>query len=238
MRVTMPGKIDEETPRARFTNLHRILRDRICLLSYLPGAAISEAELAREFGISRTPIRRVLQMLEVEGLVETKPNVGSIVTAVDLKSLRDAFALRVKLSELLGDMNPVGELKPVVKTLPALASECRSLLTKPDVGALCLISHQLQHALLGLSGNSEYRLVTQALYFKTIRAYYTILPELDWTMECTAQLEEISDIIASLESQDVRAVGLVRRNHIVRTLSRIMTFLMAGSVHPEAVATC
>lgn len=238
MRTTTPGQIDEDTPRARFSNLHRILRDRICLLRYPPGTAISEAELTREFGISRTPIRRVLQMLEVEGLVETKPNVGSIVTAVDLKALRDAFALRVKLSELLGDMSPISEVNQVVETLIGLGSGCRSLLTKPDVGALCLVSHQLQNALLGLSGNSEYRLVTEALYFKTIRAYYTILPDLDWTMECTAQVEEISEIIISLEAHDVRAVGLVRRNHIVRTLSRIMSFLMAGSIHPQEVSAC
>jgi hypothetical protein len=57
-------------------------------------------------------------------------------------------------------------------------------------------------------------------------------------MECTAQVEEISEIIISLKAHDVRAVGLVRRNHIVRTLSRIMSFLMAGSFHPQEVSAC
>ena len=53
--------------RQRFERIHRVLRDRICLLEYGPGARLSEVELAREFGISRTPVRRVLGRLEAEG---------------------------------------------------------------------------------------------------------------------------------------------------------------------------
>lgn len=227
-----------ETPRARFAAVHRTLRDRICLLAYPPGAALSETELAKKYGMSRTPIRRVLQMLEAEGLVETKPNVGSIVTTVDLKSLRDAFALRIRLSELLGDMSPVSDLNPVMMALDELLPECKALVERPDVGALCAISHRLQDVLLGLSGNSEYRTVTDALYYKTIRAYYTILAELDWRMEAEAQVEEIHEILVSLQANDVRAVGLVRRNHIVRTLSRIMGFMVGDALHSGEAGAC
>jgi len=225
-----------DTPRAKFANLHRTLRDRICLLEYPPGAALSETDLARQFAVSRTPIRRVLQMLETEGLVETKPNVGSIVTTVDLKSLRDAFALRVKLSELLGDMSPVSHFDRVLAVLETLCASSNVLVENRDTGALCVISHRLQQALLDLSGNLEYRLMTESLYFKTIRAYYTILPELDWHSEALAQVEEIQEIIVSLQANDVRAVGLVRRNHIVRTLSRITGF-MAGDTLPRGEGT-
>ncbi len=227
-----------DTPRARFSVLHSTLRDEICILAYPPGAALSETELARKYGVSRTPIRRVLQMLEAEGLVETKPNVGSIVTNVDLKALRDAFALRIKLSELLGDMNPVSDFGAVIVALEELLTECRSLVDRRDVGALCVISHRLQGTLIGLSGNSDFRLVSESLYYKTIRAYYTILDELDWRLEAEAQVEEIQEIVVSLRANDVRAVGLVRRNHIVRTLSRIMGFMMGGSLPGGETVAC
>lgn len=225
-----------DTPRAKFANLHRTLRDRICLLEYPPGAALSETELARQFAVSRTPIRRVLQMLETEGLVETKPNVGSIVTTVDLKSLRDAFALRVRLAELLGDISPVSHFDKVIGVLDTLFASSKALVENRDTGTLCLISHRLQDTLLSLSGNFEYRLMTESLYVKTIRAYYTILPELDWHNEAQAQVDEIQEIVVSLKANDVRAVGLVRRNHIVRTLSRITGF-MAGDTLARAEGT-
>ena len=52
------------TARDRFERLHAELRDRICLLEYAPGTRLSEEALAAEFGVSRTPLRRVLGRLE------------------------------------------------------------------------------------------------------------------------------------------------------------------------------
>ncbi|MGH6873750.1 MAG: GntR family transcriptional regulator, partial [Aestuariivirgaceae bacterium] len=42
--------------RERFERIYGIIRDRICLLEYEPGARLAEEDLAREFGVSRTPI--------------------------------------------------------------------------------------------------------------------------------------------------------------------------------------
>lgn len=214
------------TPRERFAAIHHSLRDRICLLIYPPGTALSEAELAREFGVSRTPMRRVMQALENEGLIETTPNVGSMVTSVELKSLRDAYALRMKLAELLGDLNPASMLDAVMAALRELLAECQPLGAGSDVRSLAQISHRLQDEILLLSGNAEYRQISEVLYYKTIRAYLEILPDLNWPAEVSAQADEINEILASLSAGDIRAVGFIRRNHIARTLNRITSFML------------
>ena len=41
--------------------LYHILEDEICTLKILPGEALSENQLCKRFGVSRTPIRSVLQ---------------------------------------------------------------------------------------------------------------------------------------------------------------------------------
>lgn len=41
--------------------LYHILEDEICALKILPGEALSENQLCKRFGVSRTPIRSVLQ---------------------------------------------------------------------------------------------------------------------------------------------------------------------------------
>jgi DNA-binding FadR family transcriptional regulator len=51
---------------------------RIYTLEYPPGEALRDEELANEFGVSRTPIRQVLQNLEYNSLVTSKPSIGSI----------------------------------------------------------------------------------------------------------------------------------------------------------------
>ena len=54
------------------------LRQRICLAQHDEPLVLKETELAAEFGISRTPIRQILQYLSHGGAVETLPGVGTV----------------------------------------------------------------------------------------------------------------------------------------------------------------
>ncbi|MBT9384124.1 GntR family transcriptional regulator [Pseudooceanicola sp. CBS1P-1] len=56
------------------------IRERICLTRGDDIMLLHEGQLATEFGVSRTPVRQVLQMLAYERLVETRSGVGTIVT--------------------------------------------------------------------------------------------------------------------------------------------------------------
>ena len=51
--------------------LYHILEDEICALKILPGEALSENQLCKRFGVSRTPIRSVLQRLEQNRFVQS-----------------------------------------------------------------------------------------------------------------------------------------------------------------------
>ena len=63
--------------------LYHILEDEICALKILPGEALSENQLCKRFGVSRTPIRSVLQRLEQNRFVQIIPCKGTIVTTID-----------------------------------------------------------------------------------------------------------------------------------------------------------
>ncbi len=62
-----------------------------------PGRRLKEEELARELGISRTPVREALLMLESEGLVELIPKRGASVRAYAVDDLDDMYQLRALL---------------------------------------------------------------------------------------------------------------------------------------------
>lgn len=63
---------------------------------YPPGAPLREEQLAAKFGVSRSPIRQVLQQLTHEGLLHTRPNYGTVVaeppTPEVMAALRDCRA--------------------------------------------------------------------------------------------------------------------------------------------------
>ncbi|GAA0779197.1 GntR family transcriptional regulator [Roseibium denhamense] len=67
---------------SKYTRTLDSLRRSICLAAPGAGMTLHETALTAEFGMSRTPIRQVLQRLAYERLVETKSGVGTVVTAL------------------------------------------------------------------------------------------------------------------------------------------------------------
>ncbi len=67
------------------------LRMRIMTLDLAPGSDLDEATLTAQYGISRTPLREVLQRLAGAGLIETQDNRGAKVASMDLGVLRTFF---------------------------------------------------------------------------------------------------------------------------------------------------
>jgi DNA-binding GntR family transcriptional regulator len=63
----------------------------------MPGERLKESALAETFGISRTPIREALMMLQTDGLITTVPHRGSVVRAFATAEVEDIFLLRTTL---------------------------------------------------------------------------------------------------------------------------------------------
>ncbi len=80
--------------------IRETLRDAI-LDSQLPsGTWLREEELARYFGVSRTPVREALQVLRLDGLVEAAPNQGARVAALTTEDVLALYLVREVLDGL------------------------------------------------------------------------------------------------------------------------------------------
>ena len=76
------------------------LRDAIVHGEFEPGERLLEVALAKRLGVSRTPVREAIRMLELEGLVVMVPRKGAEVARITEKDLRDALEIRLSLEEL------------------------------------------------------------------------------------------------------------------------------------------
>jgi DNA-binding GntR family transcriptional regulator len=65
-----------------------------------PGSRLSEQALAKEFGVSRGPLREALRRLEGRKLIERKPNIGPRVATLSESKLREIFSVREALEGL------------------------------------------------------------------------------------------------------------------------------------------
>lgn len=65
-----------------------------------PGLPLDETEIARKFGVSRTPVREAIRQLEATGLAEARPRRGAVVAAVTKERLDEMFFLMLELEAL------------------------------------------------------------------------------------------------------------------------------------------
>lgn len=71
--------------------------------TYMPGAVLSENELAEELSMSRTPVRSAILRLEAEGFLMSLKNRGVIVKGVSLKEEVELLQIISMLQEYVAD---------------------------------------------------------------------------------------------------------------------------------------
>ena len=74
--------------------VYQHLRDQILNHSIKPSSRLVEAQIAKEIGISRTPVREALHLLEKDGFVEAIPRVGYRVKKLEWEELNEIFEIR------------------------------------------------------------------------------------------------------------------------------------------------
>jgi DNA-binding GntR family transcriptional regulator len=84
-------------PRTAHSYAYEALRTRILTGELLPGAPLIQASLAKDLGVSMTPVREALRDLATEGLVTLLPHKGAAVTSLDLADAKEIHTIRLKL---------------------------------------------------------------------------------------------------------------------------------------------
>lgn len=93
-------KLDVDTYLPLRDVVFQTLRAAILKGELEPGERLMEIHLANKLGVSRTPIREAIRMLEQEGLAVTVPRKGAHVAKMTEKDLQDVLEIRDVLDEL------------------------------------------------------------------------------------------------------------------------------------------
>lgn len=215
--------------RERFERIYGMIRDRICLLEYAPGERLAEEDLAKEFGVSRTPIRRVLSRLEAEGLLESRHGVGTFVTTLDTANLMQVYQFRMELAELIGKLDPLPRSNADLARIRTILADCDKLLEAPDPSRIAQINMEFFQELAAMIGNAPLREISERLYYQTHRIWLASIPNLNLKDEIAAFGREVAEILSAMEVGDLEAVGYIRRSHISMSATRMKKFAKGTS---------
>lgn len=232
--VMVPGIKQLELPAARqsIPLIHVYLRE--CILSGIlkPGTKLSQVSLARQLGVSRTPLREVLRMLQEEGLVEIEPNQRTRVTGLDPQELDDIYACRILMETLALSMTIRNFTGSDRRSAKKLLTTMRSAAKAGDFGTW-FDSHREYHRLITAAAGPALQRQLGIFADRTIR-YIRIYQLSDPASWQTAGDVEHARILEALIAGEERAALTELAVHLARTALRVLSDCAADFV-PVAV---
>lgn len=198
------------------TPLERI-RGRILLGEYEPGEHLKEERLAEELGVSRTPVRQALTMLEAEGLVEIAWNRGAMVCTFgaeevweiyDLRAILEGHAARRAASRITGEE---------VERLRELAREQEEISPggpaerEAEVRRLVATNQEFHGAIAAASRNGRLqRLLQRTVEVPLVyKAFFWYTPH-----ERVISNHYHRQIVSALEQRDAERADILMREHV------------------------
>lgn len=184
-----------------------VLREAIVAGDLLPGARLSEVEIARALGVSRTPIREALGELEREGLVRVFPRLGAFVRTITERDVEEIYAVREALdvlgAKLLAErITPVGiaQLQEAVETM-------RAAIARGDGGGYVEALDAFYALVVRLSGNETLERLHHSLLGPVRRLRRIAMTHEGRVERSFAQAERIAHAIVA---HDPAAADLMR----------------------------
>lgn len=210
----------EERYRNREEMVYETLKQDILDLALKPGQLLKEAELCERFGVSRTPVRDALRMLQEQGFVLTVPYKGIYVTLLSLSNIKQMIYMRVAVETMvLRDFMQVAR--------PMVLEDIRYMIRK-------------QQALIGEPGfkpEQFYRLDAQmhSIWFEATKKqklweilqaqqlHYTRFRMLDFETETdfTRIIREHEQLFSMIEKKDISGVEDTLKDHLYFSMKRM-----------------
>jgi DNA-binding GntR family transcriptional regulator len=140
-------------------NAYEYLKESILKGKFQPGKFYSETKLAKEIGLSRTPVRVALQQFQREKLIEIIPNKGFSVCKMTVDDVIETYQIRAAIegyaaAQLARDKSVRG--KTEIKKLEQLYAKQKEQLQEPfDLAGFTLTDEQFHETLVDYLENTS-----------------------------------------------------------------------------------
>jgi DNA-binding GntR family transcriptional regulator len=149
-----------------------------------------EADLARQLGISRGPVREALAQLKAEGLVREAPRRGSVVAELSDADVRELYELRAALEVRAARLLIERDDEQALERLGEVLDELRAVAAADDRAAFAHFDALFHDELCRLSGNGRLHRV----FDQHARLLSTLL-----RLEVTTQYETLQGLLEEHE---------------------------------------
>ncbi len=179
---------------------------------YRPGHRLDPAQLEKEFGCSRTPIREALQALERSGLVQIRPKQGTYVTEMSISDVAERFEVMAELEGMSARLAAGRIEREALGELEVAMQECESYALDGDADAYYYANARFHGVIYDSCGNEYLRQQAHTLK-RVLQPYRRLqLRVPDRMRRSLAEHRAIADAIAR---GDAGAAENTARDHVL-----------------------
>lgn len=212
-------KSDDETTREY---IYRALKEDIIYLRLIPGEIISENDISRRFNVSRTPVRDVFSKLQIDNLIEVRPQRGTFVSLIDFEYVKDIIYMRNTVetqifTELTAVVNreQIGKLKANLEEQKKAIDRIKNGASELEFFEIDSEFHRYAYSLLGRSKLWE--------VIQQLQVHYTRFRMLDLvkTKDFATLYKEHCKIVELIEKGDRAEIAAMMKEHLYGGINRL-----------------
>jgi len=190
----------------------RLIEEALLMGELSPGSRIVEAELARQAGISRGPVREAIQQLVGEGVLVQYPSRGTFVVQWTPQAVGEAYTLRAVLERLAIQEAAKRATPEDIAQLQAIVDEMAVHARDGDNRALVRLDVRFHEQLYALSGHS---LLQEVLARLRRRLYALMGMDEGYMLHKDEMARDHQRIVDALRTGDPTLAGEVISAHIL-----------------------
>ena len=211
--------------------VYRKLRSGILDGSLRPGIPLRQEEIARQFKVSRVPVREAMSRLETDGLLVLRPRRGYAVTQLDQEEIVEIFELRMVIEEHAGAVAARARTRQDISDVEQLVLRMERLAqTSKDYGSQWSQLNREFHARIIGSSHRKRLTATAETLRDAVEAYVRM--EMRLTGSVDDALREHREIFQAFKTGDADALSRLSRQHVESTARRLMDGLRRKGADP------
>jgi DNA-binding GntR family transcriptional regulator len=148
------------------------LRDAIVFSELAPGTPVNERDLARRYGVSRTPLREILVKLAHQHLVVIEPSKGAFVAPIDHAVARSLYEVRLPLERTTAALAAHRARPQDANELAALVERLEWLRARGDIARFIETDRRFHDHLARMAGNAILHELLEDLHNSSLRFWY------------------------------------------------------------------
>jgi len=199
--------------------VYRALKTEIIKGSLKPGTKLSEGKIAKQLGVSRTPIRETLKQLAAEGFVKMNPNQAVVVSNASLEDVQEVLQIRGVLEGLAARLATKIVNEEEIKELEKYQKQMEYYTNKDDALAFSEMDAEFHELILNICGNNRLIRIRKNL---SEQAHRYRIRSLSVPGRLKYSLKEHQEIIEALKRKDAEQADRLSQKHIENVLANIL----------------